>query len=402
MNIKKKIQQLTKSFFNETVEIRRHIHKNPELSFKEFKTSEYVKSKLNELDIPYRDGFVKTGIVADIEGKKTLPKGEKKRVIALRADMDALPVEEENNIEYKSVNKGVMHACGHDAHTASLLGVAKVLKAIQNEFYGTVRLIFQPGEELCPGGANLMLQQGALSDNEPDFILAQHVFPELETGTIGFKHGMYMASTDEIYITIKGEGGHAAIPHNTCDTVLTASHIVVALQQIVSRRAPVIIPTVLSFGKIETNGAGNVIPAEVKIFGTLRTMNEEWRDKARGLIRTMSENIANSMGAKCEVNIKHGYPFLINNEKVTNRAIEYAESFIDKGNIKELSLRMTGEDFAYFAQKYPATLYRLGVKKRNEKVINLHSSVFNIDEEALKTGVGVMAWLAFSFLTNKQ
>jgi len=400
MNLKEKIADLAQLNFEHTVEIRRYIHQHPELSFQEFKTSEFVQSKLREWNIPFRSGFVKTGIVADIEGKKPLAHGKRKKVIALRADMDALPINEDNVVEYKSVHQGVMHACGHDVHTASLLGVAKLLKSIEYEFSGIIRLIFQPGEELLPGGAKLLLEEGALADNEPELILAQHVFPELEAGKIGFRSGMYMASTDEIYITINGKGGHGAMPNQLIDTVLITSHIIVALQQIVSRRAPVIIPTVLSFGKVEANGATNIIPDKVSISGTFRTMDEEWRKNAHILIKNMAESIATGMGASCDVDIRVGYPFLINHEATTEKAKALTVEYLGAENVIQLGLRMTGEDFAYYAQKYPVTFYRLGVGIAGQKMSNLHSSTFNIDEKALQTSVGTMAWLAVSFLND--
>ncbi len=391
MNLKNKIKQLAKNFNKEVIVFRRHLHQYPELSFEEFNTSEFIVSKLDELNIPYKSGFVKTGIVAIIEGKKD---HLKKGVIALRADIDALPVEEENNIEYKSLHKGKMHACGHDVHTACLLGAAKILKELQNEFSGSVKLIFQPAEEKLPGGAKQMIKQGALKKPEPEIIIAQHVLPDLDVGKVGFKSGMYMASTDEIYITVKGKGGHAAIRNQIIDPVLIASHIIVALQEIVSTS-----PTILSFGKIVADGATNVIPDEVKIEGTFRTMDQQWREQAKKKMLALVQSVVRDMGGECELNIVKGYPPLLNDETVTQKAKQFAEEFVGKENVVDLDLTMTGEDFAYFSRECPSTFYRLGVRNNAKNITSaLHSSTFNIDEEALKAGMGLMAWLAVSFL----
>ncbi len=400
MDLKNKIKQLSEKYYQEVKEIREHLHKNPELSFQEYKTSEFVCKKLNQYKIPYKK-YVKTGIVADINGIST---SYPRKTIALRADMDALPITEKNEIPYKSVNEGIMHACGHDVHTACLLGTAKILQELKHQFTGTVRLIFQPGEERNPGGAKLMLEENALKDNEPELIIGQHVFPDLPAGEIGFRKGMYMASTDEIYITIKGKGGHGAIPNELTDSVLIASHIIIALQQIVSRNIPAHIPAVLSFGKVEAKGETNIIAEKVKIEGTFRTMNEEWREKALELIKKIARNTAEGMGAKCHIYIDRGYPFLINHNELTEFAVNKAKEILDEKNIHELKLRMTGEDFAFFAQKYPATFYRLGVGNSELKnYTNLHSPTFNINDKALEKGINVMSWLAISAMqTNKK
>ncbi|MGC9374388.1 MAG: M20 metallopeptidase family protein [Bacteroidales bacterium] len=394
MHIEQKIKKLSKKYFSQVVDIRRHLHQNPELSFQEFKTSAYIASLLKKWEIEFVSGIAKTGIVATIKGKNP-----ERKTIALRADMDALPIEEKNDIPYKSKNKGVMHACGHDAHTASLLGVILILNEVKDEFEGTVKCIFQPGEELLPGGAKLMIQQGVLENPEPDIIIGQHVYPELPAGKIGIKSGAYMASSDEIYITVKGKGGHGAMPWQIDDTVLITSHIIVALQQISSRLAPAGIPTILSFGKIMANGATNVIPDEVYIEGTFRTMNEKWRVKAHQKIKDIAAGVAQSMGAKAEINIKSGYPVLINDESVTLKAKEAAKQFLGTKNIVDLDYRMTSEDFAYYSQKKPSVFYRLGVADENHKECSsLHSPKFNINEKALETGIGTMAFMAIQFL----
>jgi len=394
MDLIDKIKKLSENFNTDVIEIRRYLHQYPEISFKEFNTSKFIASKLDEFNIRYQKGFVKTGIVAKIEGKNP-----SKKIIALRAEMDALPIEEVNDLQYKSQNKGKMHACGHDVHISSLLGTAKILKSLVPEFEGTVKLLFQPGEEKLPGGAKQMIQEGVLKDPEPEIIIAQHVLPTLNIGTVGFKSGLYMASCDEIYISVKGDGGHAAIPDQMTDTVLIASNIIVALQQIVSRHANTSVPTVLSFGKVLANGSTNVIPDIVSIEGTFRTMNEKWRKEAHKKMAKVAKSIAKSMGGQCEINIVKGYPVLINDKKVTRLAKKFAEEYLGKENVIDLDIRMTAEDFAYFAQARPSTLFRLGTGN-NVKNINspLHSSTFNIDEDALKIGMGIMAWLAISFL----
>ncbi len=388
------IKKLSDDFFYEIRSVRRHIHQHPELSFQEFETSAFIKTKLKEYNIPFSDGYVKTGIIGKIEGKNP-----DKRVIALRADIDALPVTEQNEIEYKSKNEGVMHACGHDVHIASLIGTAKILNSLKDQFEGTILLIFQPAEEKLPGGAKLMMEEGALSDPKPHMVIGQHVMPGMKVGKVGFRPGMYMASADEIYLTVKGKGGHAAMPDQITDTVLIASHIIVALQQISSRQAQASVPTVLSFGKVEANGATNVIPPEVKIEGTFRTMDEKWRKKAHERIRKISSSIAEGMGGKCDARIEIGYPFLVNHEDITAKAISYAKDFLGSDNIEALDLRMTGEDFAYYSQVFPSTFYRLGISDKDNSFDSpLHSPSFNIDENALKTGMSTMAWIAISFL----
>lgn len=432
---KEQIKSLSEKYLPEVISIRRHIHANPELSFEEYNTSEFVTSKLREYGIAFEDKIVKTGIVATIEGRNPT-----KKVIALRAELDALPIVEDNNVEYKSKNDGVMHACGHDVHAASLLGVAKILSELKEEFEGTVKLIFQPGEEKLPGGASLMIAEGvfgpgwqvpdktkyrALStksavgsrqsakpsppaktqwraDNQssqnPAIIFAQHVMPTIDVGKVGFRSGMYMASADEIYVTVKGKGGHAAMPHQTVNPVLIASQIIVSLQQITPDSD---IPMVLSFGKVIADGATNVIPNEVKLEGTFRTMNEEWRAEAHEKMKKMAETIAESMGGSCEFNIVKGYPFLINDEETTKRARRYAEDYLGAENVEDMDLRMTSDDFAFFSQQIPACYYRLGIRNEAKGISSgVHTSTFDIDEKALETGMGLMAWIVLNELAG--
>jgi amidohydrolase len=396
-SIKQKIELLAKAFFNEVVEIRQKIHTNPELAFEEFETAALVSEKLTQYGIDHQTGVAKTGVVGLIKGKTPDSK-----VVALRADMDALPILELNDVPYKSGNEGKMHACGHDVHTSVLLGAAKILNELKSEFEGSIKLIFQPSEEKYPGGAKIMIEEGVLENPKPDVIIGQHVYPELDAGKVGMKSGMYMASTDEIYLTVKGRGGHGAIPQRNIDPVLIASHIVVSLQQIVSRNSNPAMPTVLSFGKFIANGQTNVIPDVVKLEGIMRTFNEEWRADMKNRITKMAKGIAESMGGSCDVFIDQGYPFLVNDYEITKNMRNYAIEFLGDKNVTELELRTTAEDFAYFSQKIPGCFYRLGVRNRSKGIdSNLHTATFNVDEESIKTGMGVMAWLAYKELMNK-
>lgn len=393
-HIKERIKNIASEYLKDLIKIRRHIHANPELSNQEYKTAEYIAGILIHLGIEVETGIFNTGVVGIIKGKNP-----DKKVIALRADIDALPIVEENEIDYKSLNKGVMHACGHDVHASSLIGTAKILNELKDEFEGSIKLIFQPAEEKSPGGAKGMIKEGVLENPVPDVMFGQHVFPEMDAGKIGMKSGKYMASTDEINITVKGKGGHGAMPYALVDPILIASQIIISLQQIVSRNAHYNMPTVLSFGKIIAEGTYNVVPDEVKLLGTFRTLDEDWRADAHQLIEKMAKSIAQAAGGDCDVFIDRGYPYLVNDENVTQRSFQYAKDFLGEENVEDLEVRMTGEDFAYFAQKVPSCFYRLGV--RNEKLginANLHTSTFNIDESSLETGMGLMAWIALKEL----
>lgn len=395
MDLKEKIRSLAEKYQPEIIAVRRHIHANPEISFQEFSTAKFISAKLKEACIPFKDGIVKTGIVALIEGKDP-----GKKTIALRADIDALAIKEENKTEYVSKNEGVMHACGHDVHTASLLGTAKILNEIKNEFEGTVKIIFQPGEEKAPGGASLMIKEGVLENPKPSCILAQHVFPSMETGKVGFRSGMYMASTDEIYITVKGKGGHAAMPAEYVNPVLIGARIIDALHK-VFMEAQKETPTVLAFGRFIGEGTTNVIPAEAKISGTFRTMNEKWRAEAKEIIAQVVRSKADSMGGTAELNIVQGYPFLVNDEAATERAKRSAEAFLGKENVEDLPLRMTAEDFAFYTQHIPGCFYRLGTGNKSKGITSgVHTSTFDIDERALQTGMGLMAWMALNELKS--
>ena len=396
-DLKHKILELADVYHTDAIRIRRHLHTNPELSFEEFETSEFIQRELDTLGIEFETGYVKTGIVGTIKGST-----KSKKVTCLRADIDALPITEKNKEEYTSRNQGVMHACGHDVHTASLLGALRILKQLQEHLDGTVKFLFQPGEEVLPGGASYMIKDGALRNPEPNSIFGQHVFPDLEVGKVGFRPGMYMASCDEIYITVKGKGGHAALPHKLTDPVLITSHLITGLQQIVSRNALSDIPVVLSFGKVIANGATNIIPDEVKIEGTFRTMNERWRDEGHRRIKKLTVELCRSMGGDAEIEIRKGYPYLENNPELTNHAKQWAIDLLGADKVVDLDLRMTAEDFSYYSQKMPACFYRLGTRN-DAKGLNsgLHTPTFDIDEDALRTGPALMAWLAIKELKHQ-
>lgn len=394
--IKKQIEALSKKYLPQAIEVRRYLHQHPELSKKEFNTAKYISSRLTEWGIDHQTGIAGTGIVGLIKGKNPHA-----FVVGLRADMDALPMTELNAFEYKSQNDGVMHACGHDGHMASLLFTVKILHELRNEFNGSVKFLFQPSEEQYPGGAIAMINEGVLENPTPDVMLGMHVMPGLHSGTTGFKTGKYMASTDEIYITVRGKGGHAATPNLNIDPITAAAQTIVALQQVVSRFAPPMMPTVLSFGRIEGLGRTNIIPDEVFIQGTLRTFDEEWRTKAHQLITTISENCCAAFGATAEVFVDKGYPFLVNDEKVTTQSARWATELLGEDAVQTLDLRMTAEDFAYFSHRIPSCFYRLGVDiPTDSEIRNLHSSTFDMHEAAMEKGMALMSWLSVKWLNN--
>ena len=389
--LKEAIKNLSKNYSKEFIHIRHHLHANPELSYQEFETSKFVQGKLKEWGIDF-EVMATTGVIGIIEGKNP-----GKRVIALRADMDALPIAEKNNVEYRSRNEGVMHACGHDVHTTCLLGAAKILNELKNEWEGTIKLIFQPGEEKNPGGASLLIKEGVLENPRPDAIFALHVHPDLEVGKLSFRGGMVMASADEIYIKITGKGGHAASPHLTADTILAASELVVNLQQVVSRMNNPFNPSVLSITAFQGGNTTNVIPSEVKLMGTFRAMNEEWRFKAHDLIKNICKKTAEISGVEIDVKIDVGYPFVVNDIELTDKAKRKASEFAGEKNVEETEMRMGAEDFAFYSHLIPACFFRLGVGNiKNHITSGVHTPTFNIDENALENGMGIMAWLAVS------
>ncbi len=385
--MQEKIKALAKEYATEFVEVRRHLHANPELSYKEYKTSEYIQAKLWEWGIPF-EVKAGTGVVGLIEG---INPG--KKLIALRADIDALPITEENDVPYISKNEGVMHACGHDVHTSCLLGAAKILSQLKEEWEGSVRLIFQPGEEKNPGGASLLIKEDVLENPRPGAIFGLHVHPSLECGKLGFKEGKVMASADELYFTIKGKGGHAAAPHLTVDPILIASQLIVALQQIISRRKNPQQSSVLSITAFNSGNTTNVIPNEAKLKGTFRAMDEAWRFEAHEIIKTISQNLVEAMGGELDLHIDVGYPSVYNNEALTDIAREKAIEFAGAENVGETEIRMGAEDFGYYTQVIPGCFYRLGVQKTGTVVRNVHTPTFDVDENAIELGMGMMAWL---------
>lgn len=395
MNLSDRIKQLVNNQFNELVATRRHLHSNPELSFKEFETTAFIAKKLHDKGYDLQK-ITETGGFVDIKGNNP-----EKKTVALRGDIDALPIFEKNATDYISKNDGVMHACGHDVHTTNVLGAIAILDELKEEFDGTVRCIFQPGEERLPGGASIMIKNGVLKNPDVNSIFGQHVMPLIDAGKVGFRSGLYMASADEIYIKVIGKGGHGAHPHQNIDPVMIAAQIITQLQTIPSRRAKPSIPTVLSIGKVIAEGSTNIIPNEVYMEGTFRTYDEEWRIRAHQLIEQMCTDICHLHGAKCEVEVRKGYPFLMNNEDLTTKARTWAEEYLGKENVQDLELWPAGEDFAFYSQEIPACFYRLGTRNESQgKTSMVHTPTFDIDEEALKVGAGLMAFLALKELAE--
>ena len=394
MNISQKIHQLAADFHSEIIRHYRHLHQHPELSYQEVNTAKYITAFLDAEGISYRSNIGGYGILTWVKGEKS---GNGK-TIAFVADMDALPVHEKNNVPYKSQIEGVMHACGHDSHTASLMGGAKIVNSLRSEFAGTVLFVFQPGEEQSPGGADLMLKDGVFRDFSPDFIVKQHAYVDLPAGKVAFQTGTVMASADEVHITVKGQGGHGALPHELNDTVLAASNIIVALQQVVSRRRNPFQPMTLSFGKFIADGATNVIPSEVMLAGSLRCMDEDERRKMLAIIPQIIDSTAAAYGCTCEIRMPDGYPCTISHEEITGKIRSQAIEFLGEANVSEYPKRMTAEDFGFFSQQYPCCFYRFGVANENRTCGKLHSSTFLIDEKALLTSSSLFAFIAIDSL----
>lgn len=393
--LKQKIEALAREYAGECIAIRHHLHTYPELSYQEYKTSAFVQEKLQSWNIPFIT-MAQTGVVATIQG--TRPES---RTIALRADMDALPIEEQNEVSYKSVNTGIMHACGHDVHTTCLLGAAKILQTIKEDLQGTIKLIFQPGEERNPGGASLMIKEGVLTNPTPQGIVGMHVHPGLTAGKLSFRKGRVMASADELYITVRSKGGHAAAPHLTADTVLIASHLIVSLQQIISRNNNPLSPSVLSICSFQGGHTTNVIPSEVKLMGTFRAMDEGWRYKAHELIKKQTKGLVEAMGAEVDIHIDVGYPTVDNDPVLTAEAWQLAADYMGKANVEETEIRMGAEDFGYYTQQVPGCFFRLGVRNEARGIVhNVHTPLFNIDEAAIPTGAGILAWLGATLKTG--
>ena len=395
MNLSDRIKQQVELNFDELVATRRHLHSHPELSFKEFETTKFIAKKLKSIGYDLQQ-ITETGGYIDIQGKNPHAK-----VIALRGDIDALPILEKTDKEYASKNEGVMHACGHDVHTTCLLGAVQIIDFLKDEFEGTIRCIFQPGEERLPGGASVMIKNGVLKNPNIDKIMGQHVMPLIDAGKVGFRSGLYMASADEIYIKVIDKGGHGAHPHQNIDPVYISAQIITQLQSVVSRHAKPSVPSVLSIGKVIANGATNIIPNEVSMEGTFRTYDEEWRNKAHKIIEKTCNDTAEIHGAKCEVEVRKGYPFLKNDEDLTTHTMNWAKEYLGEDNVEELELWPAGEDFAYYSQEIPASFYRLGIRNQNKfNQTMLHTPTFDIDEDALKVGAGLMAYLALRELNQ--
>jgi amidohydrolase len=385
--IQSTIKSLAASYFEEYRSIRQYLHAHPELSFQEYETSKFVQAQLTKLGIPFTV-MGETGVIGLIQGRNS------DRIVALRADMDALPIQEENKIPYASTKDGVMHACGHDVHTTCLLGAARILHELKDEWDGTIKLIFQPGEEKNPGGASILIKEGVLKNPVPQRIYGQHVHPQLEIGRMNFASGKVMASADEIYITVKGKGGHAAKPNLTADTILTAAQIVNALQQLISRNNNPLSPSVLSICAIQGGFTTNVIPSEVKMMGTFRAMDEKWRFEAHDRIRKIIESTAQANGAAVDLEISVGYPSVINDFTTTETARSLAKNLIGDEHVGEAEISLGAEDFGYYTQEIPGCFYRLGTGNIEKGIISgVHTPTFDIDEEAIKMGISMMAFL---------
>lgn len=394
MDIKQRIQQLSAQLFSEVQACRHHLHRNPELSFHEYETAAFIQQKLTEYGIPFRKGIAGTGVVALIEGQNP-----GKRTVALRADIDALPIQEANTTAYASQNAGVMHACGHDVHTSCLLGAGKILHTLRDTFEGTVKLIFQPAEEKLPGGAKMMIAEGVLRDPDVHAIIGQHVFNPFPVGSVAFCFGTMMASTDEIYITVKGKGGHGAYPQDIIDPVMIAAQMLVALQQVVSRHISPFQPAVLTFGKVIANGATNVIPDTVQMEGTFRALDEQVRADAHIEIRRIAQHVAEGFGGSAEVRIEKGYPVLNNDNALAGRCFDRSVEYLGTDKVFTTTPRMGAEDFAFYSHEVPATFYRLGTGNPEKGITaQIHTPNFDIDERALETGMGLMAWHAIGEL----
>lgn len=394
-----RVQQLNEEIVGDVVHLRRTIHSNPELAFEEHETAQLVLDTLASLDLEVRSGVAKTGVVATLRGGQPGP------TVVLRADMDALPISEENDFEFASRNHGKMHACGHDAHTSSLLGTAMILSRVREELHGSVRFLFQPSEEKLPGGAKPMIEEGGLADidgTEPEVIFGQHVQPDLDAGKIGVRGGMYMASTDEIYITVKGTGGHAAAPHLLeTDPTLVAAHILVALQSVISRHCPPDVPSVLTIGRLIADGATNVIPGKARLEGTFRSMNEEWRFRAHDHMRRIASHTASAFGAEVDTEIVVGYPALYNDPDATDFVRSAAEDYVGSENVVELDRWYASEDFAWYLKKLPGTFYRIGTRSEEKGIVHgLHTPRFTIDEDALRVSPGFMSYLVWKYLAE--
>lgn len=398
MDLINSIKERVEAQFKEAVQQRRELHQHPELSFQEYQTAAYIKTVLDKLSIPYIS-VAKTGVVAWLEGKKSTSDD----VIVLRADIDALPIRELNELPYKSDHDGVMHACGHDFHTSNLLGVASVLQTLEHFFSGKILFLFQPAEERIPGGAQEVLRSEIFDEYEGHIkaVLGLHVSPQLDVGEIGICPGKFMASSDEFYVRVKGKGGHAAEPHNAVDPIYIGAQLISSLQQIISRRANPAIPSVLTFGHFIGNGAVNVIPDEVYMEGTFRTMDEQWRKEALEQIEYLIREMPKSFGAEVELTVKNGYPFLYNNPALSQKVRTYMSEILPKENVKDVGMWMAAEDFAYYSHRFPSLFFLVGVRNEQQAPqYGLHNAKFNLDEDAFRTSMQAMVYASIQLLTR--
>ncbi len=386
------IKKHSEDLFVQIKDFRRYFHANPEISFQEKQTSAFIAKILRDNSIPAYDGIGGTGVIGIIEGQR------EGKTIGIRAELDALPIAESTSLDFSSTKNGLMHACGHDIHMASLLGTALIVNKLKDKLNGKVLLVFEPGEELIPGGALQIINSNIFQQNKPDVMLAFHVLPELVSGKAGFHEGQYMASADEVYITVKGKGGHAALPKTTINPIIISSKLLLNLKDFIDNETPPQIPSILSFGKLQANGATNVIPNEVFIEGTFRTMDEDWRHKAHSRIEEISNKTCQDYGGNCEIEIRNGYPSVYNNPNLTRCTKNIAEQYLGSSNVIDLEQRMTADDFAYFSQKVPSVFFRMGTGFEDSRSYQLHSSLFVANEETLKHSMGLLAWVSFNLL----
>lgn len=396
-NIEAVIKQMAHAQRDRVIEWRRWMHRHPELSQEEYGTMAFVAERLREMGLEPKTGIGKTGVMAMLRGNEP-----DSYCVALRSDYDALPITECTGLPFASEKPGVMHACGHDMHTCSLLGAIKILTQLRDHISGSLMFIFEPSEEKYPGGARMMMEDGLFDEVMPNEIYSFHCLPEMDCGKVGMRKGKYMASTDELYWTVKGLGGHGATPHLSVDPIVVASHIVIALQQVVSRNAAPMMPTVLTIGKIqEVGGRTNIIPDTVKMEGIIRTFDEKWRLEAHEKIRKISTGVAEAMGAECDLFIDYGYPYVFNDDACTQQVHDNACAYIGEENVEWLDLRMTAEDFAFFAQKIPACYFRIGIHEPGTPFSNLHRPNLIVDERSLELANGLVAYNAMMALHNR-
>ncbi|HOE39221.1 MAG TPA: M20 family metallopeptidase [Bacteroidales bacterium] len=388
-NLKDKIQKLNEKYFSEIVEFRRHIHQYPELSFKEFETAKYIKSILTKYNIEFDESFGENAVIGIIKGDLS---GDN---IALRADMDALPIEELVDSEFKSKVPGVMHACGHDAHVASLLGTAIILQELRNYIKGNIILIFQPAEERNPGGAKILIDKGLLKKYNITKVLGQHVLPELEVGKFNFGSNYVMATSDEIYIKFSGKGGHAALPHKRSDTVLALIHFINEVNELKTKLKSDM-SIIISFGKLSAQGSINVVPETSFAEGTMRTFDEKLRNKIKAKLQVIADKYADYYGCKADLEIRHGYPAVYNDPKLNSKIMDLAKDFLGEENVGELEIRMTAEDFAFYSHEVPSVFYRAGVAGNGKGIAGQHTSYFDIDENVFLKSSALMAWFALN------